>query len=71
MTWGQKVSKLIGILHRYGATEGQRRYKAKYDLNDDGVINAADAAIVLNTPTCKGGPKGHHGHDDDARGGRD
>jgi len=50
---------VVGILNRYGAHEGNRRYKAQFDVNHDGVIDAKDLAQVGETPTC------HHHHDDD------
>ncbi|TAK60580.1 MAG: hypothetical protein EPO22_09145 [Dehalococcoidia bacterium] len=59
LKFGQKVELVIGILKRFGAHEGQKKYKAKYDVNHDGVIDAADLLQVANTPTC------HRGHHDD------
>ena len=53
LTWGRKISLLIGIIKRYGAEEGEKKYKAKYDVNHDGVIDAEDFIQVLETPTCK------------------
>jgi hypothetical protein len=60
MTIGEKVSTAVNIVIRFGAEEGQRRYKARYDLNGDGVINGDDMAIVLNAPTCVRGKSGSH-----------
>jgi hypothetical protein len=60
----------VGILLRFGAHVGQYRYQARYDPNGDGVIDANNLLMLLNTPVCHGG--GDHGdpgsHDD---GGRD
>ena len=59
MTVGEKVSLTVGIVFRSGAAEGDRRYKPRYDLNEDGVIDSGDLAIVLDAPLCirgRGGP---------------
>jgi hypothetical protein len=60
MTIGEKVSSAVNIVIRFGSHEGDRRYKARFDLNDDGVINEADMAIVLGAPTCVRGKSGSH-----------
>jgi hypothetical protein len=71
MTLGEKISLFFGILKRWGAEEGERRYKAKYDLNGDGEIGWEDLEIVLESKICKVNKHkchGHHhghGHDDD------
>jgi len=62
------VELVIGILKRLGATEGQKKYKAKYDVNHDGVIDTADLLQVVNTPTC--GRADHDDHDEDHHGDR-
>jgi hypothetical protein len=36
-----------------GSEEGERKYRARYDVNDDGSIDRADFRQVLRTPTCK------------------
>ncbi len=61
LTFGQKVELTVGIMKRLGAHAGQKKYKAKYDVNNDGVIDALDLLQVANTPTCR-----RH-HDDDDR----
>jgi hypothetical protein len=52
LTFGQKLTLVIGVLVRYGAEEGERRYNAKYDVNGDGRIDFGDIAVILQTPTC-------------------
>ena len=68
LTFGQKVSLTIGILRRFGAHEGDRLYKARYDVNHDGVIDIKDLTRVIETPTCHRHDDdhhdGHHGHHD-------
>ena len=59
MTFGRKVDLTIGILRAFGSHAGDRRYKAKYDVNGDGVINELDLIQVATAPTCR------HGHGDD------
>jgi hypothetical protein len=53
MTLGEKLSAVINIILRFGADEGERRYKAKYDFNDDGTIDEEDIIEVLKRPTCR------------------
>jgi len=53
MSLGKKISTIVGILVRYNAHEGSRRYRASLDLNHDGVLNIDDLAIVVETPTCR------------------
>jgi hypothetical protein len=53
LTLGEKIGLAIGIFLRFGAEEGERRYRVTYDVNDDGVINFDDLAEVLLAPTCK------------------
>jgi hypothetical protein len=53
LTLGEKLHLLIGILIRFGAEEGDRHYKAKYDLNDDGKIGWKDLKVLFETPTCR------------------
>ncbi len=55
LTWGQKISTVIGVLVRLGAEEGERRYKVRYDVDRDGVIEIEDALVALNAPTCRRG----------------
>jgi hypothetical protein len=50
---GQKIGLVVGIIVRFGAEEGERRYKAVYDVNHDDVIDLEDLVQVLLTPTCK------------------
>jgi hypothetical protein len=57
LTLGQKISLLIGIFHHFGKHEGQQGYRARYDLNHDGVIDWEDVRIVIETPRCR-----HHHH---------
>ena len=59
LTFGKKVDLAIGILRRLGSHAGDHRYKTKYDVNGDGVIDARDLLQVATTPTCR------HGHGDD------
>ena len=63
LKFGQKVELTIGILRRFGSHEGDRRYKAKFDVNGDGVIDGLDLLQVATTPTCR---RGHHDDDHDA-----
>ena len=56
LPFGQKVSLTIGILRRFGSHVGDHWYKAKYDVNGDGVIDGIDLLQVATT-TCR------HGHD--------
>ena len=49
---GQKVSLIVGIIRRFGARIGDRRYQPRYDVNHDGVINQLDLQRVFGTPTC-------------------
>jgi hypothetical protein len=58
LTFGQKVSLVIGILRRLGSQVGDARYQARYDINEDGIIDALDAFEVLATPTCWRGDGG-------------
>jgi hypothetical protein len=58
MTIGEKVSAAVNIVIRFGAEEGQTRYRARFDLNGDGVIDGDDMAIVLDAPTCVRGKSG-------------
>ena len=58
MTVGEKVSLTVGIVMRSGAVEGERRYKPRFDLNEDGVIDSRDLAIVLDAPLCIRGRSG-------------
>jgi len=60
LTLGQKTELIIGIIKRFGAERGERRYKAKYDVNGTGIIGILDIEMVLDTPTCR--PKHHHHH---------
>jgi hypothetical protein len=53
LTFGQKLSLAIGILFRFNSEEGDRRFKARYDLNHDNRIDGADLDIVLSMATCK------------------
>jgi hypothetical protein len=62
LTWGRKISLALGILRRAGKHEGERGYRARYDVNADGVIDAADLARVLAAPTCKHWHKGGTSH---------
>ncbi len=61
LKFGQKVELTVGIMHRLGAHVGDKKYKAKYDVNHDGVIDNADLVQVATTPTCRR----HHDDDDD------
>jgi hypothetical protein len=56
---GQRIAIAIGIVRDFGARDGERRYRARYDVNQDGVIDALDLAAVLMTPSCHGraGPR--------------
>ncbi|MBF6601209.1 MAG: hypothetical protein IVW36_11940, partial [Dehalococcoidia bacterium] len=57
LTFGQKIQLLVGILLRFGSHEGDRRYRAEYDVDRDGRIDFDDLKQVLETPTC---PRHHH-----------
>lgn len=50
---GQKNSTIVNVAIRLGSEEGQRRYKARYDLNHDGRIDADDMRIALQIPVCQ------------------
>ena len=63
LPFGQKVSLAIGILRRFGSHVGDHWYKAKYDVNGDGVIDGLDLLQVAATPTCRHGHDDEHGHD--------
>ena len=65
--FGQKLETIVNILRRLGSHQGDHRYKARYDLNHDGVINVDDLLLALDIPTCREHGKGHdheHGHGD-------
>ncbi len=51
----QKISTVINVLVRLGAEEGERRYKARYEVDGDGVIEIEDALLALGVPTCRRG----------------
>jgi len=42
----------MGILLRFGARAGDRRYQAQYDLNHDGFIDALDLLVLASMPLC-------------------
>ena len=68
LSFGQKVRLIMGILHRLGAHEGSRRYKARYDVNHDGAIDINDILQVRRMPTCRSHHDDDHHedrHDDD------
>jgi len=50
---------LINIATRIGATSGDSRYNAAYDLDHNNTINVKDLFIALRIPVCG------HEHDDD------
>ena len=52
MTIGEKVSLAVGIAARGGAVDGDRRYKSRYDVNGDSVIDVDDLVLVLDTAVC-------------------
>jgi hypothetical protein len=58
LTFWQKLDLTIGITRRLGAHAGDRGYRARYDVNGDGVIDALDLLQVASTATCS------RGHDD-------
>jgi hypothetical protein len=62
LTLNQKIRLVIGILRHFGAHAGSHRYRARYDVNHDGIINIDDLRQVLLTPTCN---RHHRHHDDD------
>jgi hypothetical protein len=53
LTLGKKISLAIGIILRFGAEEGERRYRSTYDVNHDDVIDFDDLIQVVTTPTCR------------------
>ncbi|HLB22518.1 MAG TPA: hypothetical protein VJP07_00335, partial [Dehalococcoidia bacterium] len=57
----RKIAVLKQVLRRLGSEEGERRYKARYDLDHDGDIDWRDVEIIfVDIPTC---PRRHgHGH---------
>jgi hypothetical protein len=55
LTLGEKITMAINIILRFGAEEGERRYRSQYDVNDDGIINLEDLVEVLFAPICKRG----------------
>lgn len=55
LTWGEKLSTVIGVLHRLGAEQGDKRYRARYDIDGNGVIEIEDALLALSAPTCTRG----------------
>jgi hypothetical protein len=59
MTFGRRLALIIDIVRRFGAQAGSRRYRAKDDLNGDGVIDERDLAIALRIPVCRR-PHGRH-----------
>jgi hypothetical protein len=54
MSLGQKVATSIDILRRFGARAGERRYRARDDVNDDHVIDFDDLLLVIEAPLCHG-----------------
>jgi hypothetical protein len=53
-TLAKKISVLRQVLRRLGSEEGDRLYKAKYDLDHDGDIDLRDVEIIfVDIPTCK------------------
>lgn len=59
LRFGEKVRLAVGILTRFGTRAGQHRYRAAYDVNGDGVIDANDLLDVLAAPLC---PTRAHGN---------
>jgi hypothetical protein len=55
ISFGQRLSTLIGIVQRLGAHGGHKRYHVRYDINHDGVINIADIQALANIPACRHG----------------
>jgi len=55
LTWGEKLSTVIGVLRRLGAEQGDKRYRARYDIDRNGVIEIEDALLALSAPTCTRG----------------
>lgn len=53
MTLGEKLWYLLGALRRLGSREGQWRYDARFDFDDNGRINWLDVEIIFDTPTCR------------------
>ena len=53
-TIGKKIRVLVQVLKRLGSEEGDRLYKAKYDLDHDGDIDLRDVEIIfVDIPTCR------------------
>jgi hypothetical protein len=65
MKLSTKIKLIVGIVKRYGAEEGEGKYKSKYDVNEDGVIDVEDLEIVAETPTCRFHKYKKYHHDDD------
>jgi hypothetical protein len=40
-------------VRRFGAHAGDERYDARFDLNQDNVIDVKDLLISVHTPLCK------------------
>jgi hypothetical protein len=59
MTLGEKLRLVMGIRKYYGTTEGNRYFKGKYDVNDDGRIDWRDLSLVLHAPICRKHYKQH------------
>jgi hypothetical protein len=53
---------------RLGLVRGQQGYKARYDVNNDGVIDARDLAQVARMRTCEHEEDGQDGDRDHHRG---
>jgi hypothetical protein len=49
---GRKIALVIDILRRLGARQKQRRYRARDDLNANGVIDLDDLRAVIDAPPC-------------------
>jgi cell division septation protein DedD len=49
---GQRTALLVNIALRLGASEGDRLYQPRFDVNGDGVIDTADMEQVLAAPVC-------------------
>jgi hypothetical protein len=53
-TWQRKLRVLAQVLRRFNSEEGERRYRAEYDLDHDGDIDARDVEIIfVDIPTCR------------------
>lgn len=49
---GQRLRLVIGIIFRLGKEAGQKHYAARYDVNNDGVIDIDDLLAVFASTSC-------------------